>query len=315
MCEGGGEWAVGVCLTALNWALDFLGQRMKRYRVMNMEFDTRAAVLSTEIEPSWKPNVREQWEANRESLRESLRAEYGAWAFEQKEKNFIELGAAPFSLVAFHNEFFWQARRAFVIGAYYPSLTALCALGERVLNHLVLTFRGEFDSTSEYRKVYRKNSFDDWTLAIDALEAWRVLLPRAAERFRELKSLRNRSLHFNPETETNVREKALEASKLFCDIIQTQFAAFGPNPWFIPNRQGVSLVRKASENDPFVKKIVLPNCVYVGPSHSVLPSASGAAVISDADDYEEREISDEEYLELLASGPRAPATTMARSSE
>jgi hypothetical protein len=73
--------------------------------------------------------------------------------------------------VAFHNVFFNQVRDSFVIGSYYPALTAACALGERILNHLVLGLRDSFRTAEEYKRVYRKDSFDNWMIPIDVLEA------------------------------------------------------------------------------------------------------------------------------------------------
>lgn len=63
--------------------------------------------------------------------------------------------------------------------------------------------------------MYRKNSFDNWDLAINTLESWNVLLPEAVATFRELKTVRNHSIHFNPETDKNYKEAALNSTLLF----------------------------------------------------------------------------------------------------
>jgi hypothetical protein len=135
---------------------------------------------------------------------------YGVGAFEAKRANFIALGPKPMSILAFHNRFFEQVRVAFVMGAYYPALTSACALGERILNHLILTLRDEFKATPEYKTVYSKESFDDWSLPIKTLESWGVFLPDTAIGFRQLKDKRNRAIHFRPEVDRNDRELALE---------------------------------------------------------------------------------------------------------
>src|SRR5450759_156894 len=114
---------------------------MKRYRVTRFGFDTRATLLGTKILETWEPRVRELWLQNHDSILQGLIAQYGAAKHEQKLKNFIEVGAEPISVIAFHHSFLRQARDAFVVGAYYPSLTAACALAERVLNHLILALR------------------------------------------------------------------------------------------------------------------------------------------------------------------------------
>jgi hypothetical protein len=53
------------------------------------------------------------------------------------------------------------------------------------------------------------------------------------------------SLHFNPEVEGDVRERALGAIKLFHQIVGEQFGVFGP--WHIPDAAGLILVRKDAE--------------------------------------------------------------------
>ena len=101
---------------------------------------------------------------------------------------------SPLSVLSYHNRFFRQARDAFVIGAHYPALTGACALGERILNHMVQDLEGSFRSTRQYKLVYDKDSFDDWEKAISVLEAWGVLLPEVVVDFRSLEAQRNAAL-------------------------------------------------------------------------------------------------------------------------
>lgn len=140
---------------------------MKRYRVLGADFDTRARFLEMEINPEWEPHIREQWEANKANIRLGLEAQYGKLDLEAKIKNFTEFGVLPFSVIAFHNRFLRQTRDAFTIGAYYPALTGTAALGERILNQLLIRLRGYYTGTPEFKKVYNKDSFQDWEAAID----------------------------------------------------------------------------------------------------------------------------------------------------
>jgi len=282
--------------------------KVKRYRVLSMDFDMRANILSLPApEPASKG--RELGRRNTELIIQGLVAQYGTYHADEKTKNFIDLGASPISVVAFHNVFFRQARDAFVMGAYYPALTAICALGERVLNHLVLKLRDEFQATPEYKEVYRKDSFDNWDLAIDTLEAWRVLLPEAAALFRKLKAFRNRTIHFNPETEQGTRDIALDALKIFHGIIDKQFSGFGGQPWYIPDAVGVSFVRKAAESEPFVAHVILPSCTLVGPAHRLEHVGDGHLVAVDPTEYPDREVTDEEFIELFKQGHTPKATS------
>jgi len=271
---------------------------MKRYRVLGIDFDTRATILKTQIQDTWEPQVKDLWKQNKEAIKEHLVAQHGAFGFHSKLKNFIDLGPAPFSVIAFHNKFLRQVRESFVISSYYPSLTGACALGERILNQLLLHLRDYYKSTPEYKNIYRKDSFDNWDLAIDTLESWGVLLPDVTDAFRKLKETRNKSIHFNPETDTNDRELSLTAIEQLSKIIQGQFAAFGTQPWFITSVRGAAFVCKSQEDIPFVKEVVLPNCVLVGPLHT-LGQKNGQWVVNDNHEYPLHEISDEEFAEMF----------------
>ncbi len=79
-----------------------------------------------------------------------------------------------------------QIRRSFIIGSYYPALTGACSLGERILNHLILTFKEDYKWSLEYKKVYDKKSFDDWSLPIGILSKWGILLPAVVKKFKTL---------------------------------------------------------------------------------------------------------------------------------
>jgi hypothetical protein len=276
---------------------------MKRFRVLRMDFDTRANMLGIEISPTWDPRVQEMHRKNKAMIIEWLAAQYGQIEHAAKVKNFLDLGAAPFSVVAFHNRFYRQARDAFVAGAYYPALTGVCALGERVLNHLVLSMREDYAHTPEYRRVYRKDSFDDWHVAIDALLRWSVLLPRTAELFRKLRGVRHRAIHFDPTVEASAREMALKALKLFEGIVDEQFAAWD-RPWYIQNDIGIAFVRKDHESVPFVARVVLPSCVLVGPGHDLEKKDDGEWAVIDPHEYTDCQVSDEEFIRLFKGYPR-----------
>lgn len=243
---------------------------MKRYRILPfLDFDTRVRVLADPIHEHWEEHIKAQHYRNRENTVLRLKAEFGELHAEAKIQNFIDLGAKPISIIAFHNDFFAQVRTAFVMEAYYPALTGACALGERILNHLILALREDYRSTPEYKAVYRKDSFDDWSLAIGTLVAWNVLLPNAADDFRLLMQQRHNAIHFRPETDHNSRELALEAVTRLQAIIGEQFSGFGPQPWFITTIPGEIYIKKDWEARPFINKVYLPNAILVGPRHRI----------------------------------------------
>jgi hypothetical protein len=250
------------------------------------------------IQDNWDDKIKDQYHNNKANTVRGLITEFGELDGECKINRFIELGPKPFSIIAFHNRFFAQARTAYIMGAYYPALTAACALGERILNHLILTLRDDFKMSPQYKQIYRKDSFDDWTLAIDALLAWDVLLPKTVGNFRSLMRKRHESLHFCPETDHNDGPLALSAIKCLQEIIGEQFSGFGPQPWFITGIPGEIYIKKDWINKPFIKKMYLPNGHLVGPRHrieSIIPTLK----IIDAEDYESREtMSDDEFIQI-----------------
>ncbi len=280
---------------------------MKRYRPLNYDFDTRAHILRTAINPDWEPVVRETWENNRTGVIAGIAHEFGEHNLEQKLRDFSDCGDVPLSVISFHNLAFRQIRDSFVAGAYYPALTGACALGERILNHLILGLRDQFKATPEYKKVHRKDSFDDWSTAVSVLSGWRVLRPEVTTAFDRLRELRHRSIHFDPSTVVEARERAVAALALLLDIVHRQFGAFGDHPWFC-SVPGVVFIKKSFEANPFIRLVYLPNCVLVGPNHRLRnrPGASGF-IVDDDIPYEEREISDDEFLRLYEESLGQPA--------
>lgn len=208
--------------------------------------------------------------ANRDRLLKELEFELGPSHFEQKVQNFRDIGSKPFSIVSFHNRFFEESRRAFTQGLYYPALTSSCALGERMLNHMVLSLRDAFKASVAYKKVYRKESFDDWGLAIAALAEWKVLDDKLVKLFEALKILRNKSLHFSIDTYSSVRDDSLNAIKLLAEIITLRFGFFRlEHSWAIEGTAGAQFIKKSFEHDPFIKTFYLPQCPIVGPLYAV----------------------------------------------
>lgn len=271
---------------------------MKRYLVFPQDFDTRSHLLEDEKE-SWEEKPKQLHREGREKLLKSLEHEFGSADFEGKAQNFKDMGMAPFSMVSFHNRFFAEIRKAFVVESYYPALTAACALGERMLNHMVLILREDFQGTPEYKKVYRKKSFDDWNLAISTLEAWGILKGDITTNFVALKELRNRSIHFNHDTYDNVRADSLEAIKLLSEIVSLRFGFFRKeHEWAVEGTLGSQFVKKNYEYDPFIKKFYLPLCPLVGPYYAVKFVEHGTLFV-DRVSYSPNEITDEEFAKIF----------------
>ncbi|MEA3387298.1 MAG: hypothetical protein U9Q66_02740 [Patescibacteria group bacterium] len=254
-------------------------------------------MLTDPIKDEWEDKIKKQHYKNRKNVTDRLLAEFGELRGEKKIENFIALDAKPFSILAFHNRFFSQIRDSFVIGAYYPALTGVSALGERILNYLLLTLRDDYKGTPEYKKIYRKSSFDDWSVPISILQSWDILLPDVVENFYKVKEMRNKAIHFRPETDSNDRELALEAINCMKAIIGSQFSSWGTQPWFLAKIPGEMYIKKSWEEKPFIRKIYLPNCALVGFKHRI-DSLVPQVVINDKFEYEDTQISDEEFSEF-----------------
>ena len=222
-----------------------------------LDFDYRANSFHP-INDAWEEEVKEMHRRSQAQLRAGLGEEYGTRDLERKVGDFIAIGALPSSIIAHHNALLRQVRDAFVCGQYFPALTGACALGERILNHLLLDLRDDFRGTPEYKAVYRKESFQDWELAVSTLETWGVLESGAAAAFLALASLRHQSLHFNPQTYLRLRDDALAAIGNLMTIVQNPFSAFGSSPWFIRGTPGTCFIKQSYESNPFVRRYYLP---------------------------------------------------------
>ena len=267
---------------------------MKRYRVLSFDFDSRALLLEPAGE-HWIQEAKDLHRENQKSIIRELGQEFGTQNLEQKLNSVIELGPKPFSVHAYHNKFLEQVRKSYTCGSYYPALTGACALGERILNHLMLKLRDFHKSSPAYKKIFRKKSFDNWPDAIDALEEWEELLPDAADKFRVLNGKRNSAIHFNPETDHNDQELALDAIHLLQDIVRIQFS-FGTQPWFFCF-DGEIYLKQEWESKPFVQVVIIPYAHLVGPRHRM--ELKGSTFYSiDEDAYEDSIISDEEFADL-----------------
>jgi hypothetical protein len=274
------------------WKPTLADSGRRRHLSYTMDFDTRVYGLE-EPGDGWSEEAKRLHEENKAHIKRRLEHEFGTDGIEQKIANFIAIGTKPFSVLAHHNRFFDQVRRAFVVGAYYPALVGACALGERILNHLILDLRESYRHTPEYKKVYRKASFDDWRLPIDSLEAWQVLLPEAVAQFRQLMTLRHRSIHFNPSTYLTLREDALAALHQLREIIDLQFGSWGIRPWFIAGTRGHIFIKREWASNPFIRTYFIPTCPFVGPYFAI--SFDGGLRFHDHVDYGDGEWTDEEF--------------------
>ena len=281
----------------------------RRYHPYSFDFDSTAMFLE---EPSedWEEKVRELHLQNREKIIAGLKDRYGVLRHDQVVQNLRDLGPKAFSLISYHNQFYHEAREAFIIGSYYPALVSACALGERILNHLILDLRDDFKSSPHYRRVHRKDSFDDWGFAISVLSDWGILIEGVGDHFLDLGKLRHRSIHFNPETYQVLRTDALAALKLIGDITSKQFGFYGHQPWFIEGTAGAQFIKSSFETHPFVRRYLIPRSGFVGVFYGMELRNDGHWQHLDMADYGDGVMTDEEFAK--AYGERESSRVVTR---
>lgn len=276
----------------------------RRYLPMQFGFDTRANILSMEIAEDWEPQVREQWLSNQQAIREGLIHQHGAENHEQKIADFTEIGAAPWSILDEHNAFLGQVRVAFTQAAYYPALVGACALGERILNELILRLREDFVDHAATSEVGELRTLANWNKCIEVLVAWGVVDDATATRMNDVRKLRNKSVHFGEHLRGHdAREDALTALRLIQECVEALFAPHGGAPRFIDGTSGHSFLALASEDEPLVRRFFLPNCALVSPRYEMRPGPDGPGTFAVLDDetYQDRfpNLTDQEFVERL----------------
>ncbi|MBI1220480.1 MAG: hypothetical protein GC186_18265 [Rhodobacteraceae bacterium] len=266
----------------------------RRYHLFSFDFDSTPLNLK-DPEEHWGEEIKRLHLESRAQLIKRLEQEYGSRHMDRVVKNSSDLGAKSMSLLTYHNTLHEQARRAFVTGAYYPALVAACALGERILNHLLLDLRDSFKASPHYSKVYRKGSFQDWEFAVTVLTDWNILANDVRVDILALNKLRNCSVHFNPDTYESLRDDALAALQLLDQIISKQFGYFGGQPWFVEDTPGAQFVKRAYESEPFVQTYIVPRSGFVGPLFGMELTPENRWYHLDYSDYGDEELTDEEF--------------------
>lgn len=291
----------------------------RRYRPIELTFDSRNVMLDQEIGDDWEPEQQAQWRDNQAAIRMQLLAEHGTVNGERKIADYRLMGPAPWSIAFEHNPLLAQIRSAFTQGDHYPALVGACALGERILNHLILTLRADYEThPATTRRVRRDDTFTNWDACIEVLHGWGVLTDSVATQYRQLKTLRHQSVHFNPAVAAGQREPALVALRLIQDIISDVFNPLGGPPRFIAGVSGASFIALEAEQEPMVKRILLPRSALLSPAHRFYPrqTADGAEweIVDDAE-YDPEPLRDEQFAAALPAGVMAMHPELSAGAE
>lgn len=262
----------------------------RRYRLINFYVDSRRGFFKPDHPVDQTDNMFAH-----------IKAELGEQDFDAKFKRWKQVDYPPLGLIDEYPEKLSQIINTFSIGYAYPAVTSACCLAERVLNRLVLRCRDHFKSHPEYKRIYRKDSFDDWGRMLDLIEAWSLVPVKAIGLFRELMPIRHQSIHYNEAYDFDA-----VAADILNKIIAVVTEVFG-----VMNRKDIYLVfdvpgevwvRSDAESLPFVVEFVLPHCYH---AHAVHDVDFRAGKIT------ERlgrtgPLSDGEFVELRKAADRAP---------
>lgn len=283
------------------------GDGSRRYTPIAMTFDTRAVLLDFATDgPDVGAETATLNLANQASLRADLIHEFGAADYEKKIQNFRDLGSAPWSVAALHNTYLKEVRHAFAAGAYYPALVGACALGERILNHLVLSLRDEYADHPATRHVAGKSAVDGWERCIRTLEEWGVISVDVKADYRALEEARHAAVHYRTDLDDgDARLAALHAIKLLGSAVERIFNPHGEAPHYFNGPIGRAFVRLEAEADPFIKRFILPACALVSPRFRFVPSGFDLDIYDDPDyGVGDDPLTDDEFAEPDRAHPQ-----------
>ena len=156
-----------------------------------------------------------------ENMVRHFKAEWGELDFNSKLDRFKKLDLAFLGIPEEYYELLMSVVSSYCCGYFYPAMTGAGSLGERILNRLIIKTRGHFKSSKHYKKIWNKQSFDQWDFPVSVLKEWSIISDEVANSFLELKTYRNDSIHYNDGY--NFESNSHNAIKALADIINNQF--------------------------------------------------------------------------------------------
>ncbi len=251
------------------------------YRVFNFAVDTRARILNNESLKEAHTNIVD-----------GLRKEWGPHQFASKLQRFKNLNLSFLGIPEEYYNLLWDVVSSYCCGRFYPAMTSAGALGERILNRLIIKTRDYFKTYSQYKKIHRKNSFDQWDVPIQILTDWKIIDSSVSIAFSNLKKFRNDSIHYNDGYDFEVNSHVAVA--LLAEIIDKQFNyERRTDLFFVFDVPGEIFLRSDRLNDPFVKEFVIPHCALITPfcEPTAIPPFLGKNV-------PQKPLSDQEFIQI-----------------
>lgn len=254
------------------------------YRVMNFALDTRGSIFK-------QKNLKKE----QQKISDYFKAEWGELDFDAKLERFKKLDLSFIGIPEEYYNLLTLVVSSYCCGYYYPAMTSVGALGERILNRLIIKTREYFKSSKHYKKVWNKQSFEQWDFPITVLKEWEIISDNVAGMFLKLKKYRNDSIHYNDGY--NFELNSHDAIKTLAEIIDCQFNYIKRKDLFwVFNVPGEIWVRSEVTDDPFVKEFVLPHCLQLTPfcEPTAKPPIKGKNVPL-------KPLSDEEFIKIRNS--------------
>lgn len=251
------------------------------HRVTSFAFDARVNSL--------KQNSSAK---TQEPVIRSLRADWGEADFDSKLDRFKKLDLAFIGMPDEYYELLMSVVSTYCCGYFYPAMTSAGSLGERILNRLLIKTRKHFKLSKHYKKVWNKNSFEQWDFPIKVLTEWSIISEEVANFFNELKDYRNDSVHYNDDYDFD--SNSHNAVKALANIINCQFNyASRKDVCWVFDIPGEIWLKSKMKSDPFVIEFILPHCVQLTPhcEPTAKPPKKGELIVLDP-------YSDEEFIKL-----------------
>jgi len=233
----------------------------RRYRLVGSYVDTRRRFFDS-------PEL----EAFTEKIEEQLKTELGSIDFIKKFERWKTIDYPPIGLIDEYQYKIQQIINTYCMGYFYPAVTSACCLAERILNRLVIKTRDYFKSHPEYKKIYRKSSFDDWEKMLCLISDWQLVPENAVNLFRNLMPIRHESIHYNENYDfESIAPVAI--NNLIAAIIEIFGVENRKDIYLVFDVPGEIWVRSAVENQPFVMEFIRPHCYYAHAIHDIDPTA------------------------------------------
>jgi len=233
---------------------------------------------------------------NLEELKDFVKQRYGEQDLDNKFNRYSSFKPPGLRIIVEYHTLLQEIEDAYVHGLYYPAVTSACCLGERIFNIIILNLREYYKHSDHFKRLYKKESFGDWEKSIKILSDWKVIDSKEIKnKYLELAEVRHNVIHFNKLED--IESKAKRTLEIIYDITAYLFGVGHRSDIYLWG-QGEIYIKKNSEETPFVKKMILPHCHPVGYKHFVDTGNEGQWIIRDNNLYEEREITDEEFIKM-----------------